>query len=352
MKGLRKVLTPFAPDQSGAESVLYGYGGIIVILDAGGCTGNICGFDEPRWSGRHSALFSAGLRDMDAIMGRDKLLIEKLAAITERIPASFAALIGTPVPAVIGTDFEALARMAGKATGLPVISLDTTGFRLCDEGAADAFLALFKAFTSEAAPQAGRVGVIGADPLDLAHVADADVFRCELAKEGYEHIAVYAIDDDLDDVCSAAQAEKNIVVAPSGLPAARWLLHTFGTPFEVRYPGGAHWLGNASVEGLSVLVVHQQVLADTLREELTARGVRAVVCASWFGMDDTLKSPSDRHLTEEEDFITLVAEGHFDCIVADDMLHRLCPDYAGLWLHVPEFSVSGQNPDVMWEQAQ
>ena len=48
MKGLRKCLTPFAPDQSGAVSVLYELGGIIVVVDAGGCTGNICGFDEPR----------------------------------------------------------------------------------------------------------------------------------------------------------------------------------------------------------------------------------------------------------------------------------------------------------------
>ena len=66
MRGLRKYLTPFAPDQSGAVSVLYEFGGIIVICDAGGCTGNICGFDEPRWFESKSALFSAGLRDMDA----------------------------------------------------------------------------------------------------------------------------------------------------------------------------------------------------------------------------------------------------------------------------------------------
>ena len=73
MRGLRKYLTPFAPDQSGAVSVLYEFGGIIVICDAGGCTGNICGFDEPRWFESKSALFSAGLRDMDAILGRDGL---------------------------------------------------------------------------------------------------------------------------------------------------------------------------------------------------------------------------------------------------------------------------------------
>ena len=68
MRGLRKYLTPFAPDQSGAVSVLYELGGLIAICDAGGCTGNVCGFDEPRWFEQKSALFSAGLRDMDAIL--------------------------------------------------------------------------------------------------------------------------------------------------------------------------------------------------------------------------------------------------------------------------------------------
>ena len=59
MKGLRKYLTPFAPDQSGAVSVLYELGGLTIIIDAGGCTGNVCGFDEPRWFDKRSAIFSA-----------------------------------------------------------------------------------------------------------------------------------------------------------------------------------------------------------------------------------------------------------------------------------------------------
>ena len=103
MRGLRKYLTPFAPDQSGAVSVLYEFGGIIAICDAGGCTGNICGFDEPRWFESKSALFSAGLRDMDAILGRDDKLVAKLADAVTKLDAKFAAIIGTPVPAVIGT---------------------------------------------------------------------------------------------------------------------------------------------------------------------------------------------------------------------------------------------------------
>ena len=78
MKGLRKYISPFSPDQSGAASVLFGYGGMLIIMDAGGCVGNVCGYDEPRWGGAKSAIFSAGLRDLDAILGRDELLIRKI----------------------------------------------------------------------------------------------------------------------------------------------------------------------------------------------------------------------------------------------------------------------------------
>ena len=49
MKKLLRHMSPLAPDDSGACGVLYEMGGITVICDAGGCAGNVCGFDEPRW---------------------------------------------------------------------------------------------------------------------------------------------------------------------------------------------------------------------------------------------------------------------------------------------------------------
>ena len=149
MKGLRKYLTPFAPDQSGAVSVLYELGGIIVICDAGGCTGNVCGFDEPRWFSRKSAVFSAGLRDMDAILGRDDRLVEKLTDAASKLEVSFAAVIGTPVPAVIGTDYRALERMSEKRIDLPILTVDTDGMELYDAGEEKAYLALFQKFAKE-----------------------------------------------------------------------------------------------------------------------------------------------------------------------------------------------------------
>ena len=114
MKDLLQYLSPFAPDLAGAVAVLFELDGLIVICDAGGCTGNICGFDEPRWFTHKSALFSAGLRDMDAILGRDRELAAKLTAAAQVSGRKFLAMIGSPVPAVIATDFGALKRMCRK----------------------------------------------------------------------------------------------------------------------------------------------------------------------------------------------------------------------------------------------
>ena len=51
---------------------------------------------------------------MDAILGRDDRLVEKIGKACEKLSADFIAVIGTPVPAVIGTDYRALSRMIEK----------------------------------------------------------------------------------------------------------------------------------------------------------------------------------------------------------------------------------------------
>ena len=138
MKGFLKYLSPFAPDNSGVVSALFEFGGLIAICDAGGCTGNVCGFDEPRWFTMKSAVFSTGMRDMDAILGRDNMLVDKIVSAQKTVKAPFVVLVGTPVPAVIATDFKALRRMAEKKTQVPVLTVESTGVNYYDKGAAKA----------------------------------------------------------------------------------------------------------------------------------------------------------------------------------------------------------------------
>ncbi len=58
-KGLGKYPSPFTPDQSGV-SVLFHYGGMPLIMDAGGCVGNICD-TMSRVGIRKEYIFSAAL---------------------------------------------------------------------------------------------------------------------------------------------------------------------------------------------------------------------------------------------------------------------------------------------------
>lgn len=344
MKGLRKYLTPFAPDQSGAVSVLYELGGILVICDAGGCTGNICGFDEPRWFTHKSAVFSAGLRDMDAILGRDDRLVAKLADAAGKVEASFAAIIGTPVPAVIGTDYRALERMGEKKMDLTILTVDTDGMELYDAGEEKAYLALFRTFAKEKLPvEKGRIGVIGATPQDFSDLKEAKRIRDRLKEQyGYQAFC-YGMGAGLEEVKKASAAEKNLVVSPSALAAAKYLEATYGTPYEIGYPTAKDKVADTDHSGKRVLIVHQQVLADAIREEIQSRWNPAeVTVASWFTLKKELKQDQDIALKEEDDYIELVNRGAWDVIYADVCMERMVPGFKGEFIDVPHFAVSGR----------
>lgn len=349
MKGLRLVLTPFAPDQSGATGVLYDMGGIIIICDAGGCAGNICGFDEPRWSNHRSAIFSAGLRDMDAILGRDDRLVEKLSMAAKDIEANFVAVIGTPVPAVIATDYKALERMAEKKTGLPVITVEANGMRTYDRGEEEAYLALFKKFVKDKDSinvKEKRVGVLGAVPMELGSVAEKDMIVNNLKAEGYEEVITYGFGATFEDVLRAGDASLNIAVSPAGIKTAKYLKDTYGTPYEIRMPLGRSIADGIDVKNKKVLVVHQQVYANAVRDKLLEKGALSVDVGSYFMMDKELSAEADVRLEEEDDFVVLTTNGKYDIIMADGILKPLIKDFGGDFVNLPHFALSGKQEVV------
>ncbi|HAD19253.1 MAG TPA: nitrogenase molybdenum-iron protein [Lachnospiraceae bacterium] len=354
MKGLHKIIFPFAPDQSGAVSVFYDLGGMIVICDAGGCAGNICGFDEPRWFQTKSAVFSAGLRDMDAILGRDDLMIRKMEDVAEKLDLEFAAVIGTPVPATIATDYQGIKRLAEKKIGLPVITVPTNGIRWYDEGAERAYLELFRTFAAD--PDTGKghasgaqdiiphsVGVIGATPLDLGGTAALERLKQALREQGAETVVCYGAGASVSDVRRAGRMEKNLVVAPSGLKAARYLQRQFGTPYTCGYPipETVSMPEPAALNGKRVLIVHQQIRANALREYLRAVSSASVDVASWFLLKPEGKQPGDFRLREEDQFRELMAGGTYDVVFADPSFRRAARGFQGVWVDLPHFAVSG-----------
>ena len=284
MRGLRKYLTPFAPDQSGAVSVLYELGGLIAICDAGGCTGNVCGFDEPRWFEQKSALFSAGLRDMDAILGRDDRLVEKLVDAASKLDVKFVAIIGTPVPAVIGTDYKALGRMCEKKLNMPVITIDTDGMELYDVGEEKAWLEIFRTFAEkemidkaserikpnlDIEKKQGKIGVLGLTPQDISDLqAPKKIREYYQEKEGKEAICY----------CMGENVGRMVY----GLDNAR----TAG-----------------EVDNNAVITV-----------------------ASWFMMKQELSEEGDISLREEDDYMELIKKEDYDIVFADPMMKRMTED--------------------------
>ena len=380
MKGLRKYLTPFAPDQSGAVSVLYELGGMLVICDAGGCTGNVCGFDEPRWFETRSAVFSAGLRDMDAILGRDDRLVAKLADAAEKLDVTFAAVIGTPVPAVIGTDYRALERMLAKKTELPVLTVNTDGMELYDRGEEKAYLALFGRFAGENVDvepgniektqtaescdgkrngknedvsvdieDRPRVGIIGMTPQDVSDLKAAEKIRKLYADQGLCAVC-YGMGDGLEEVRNASLAAKNVVVSPAALKAAQYLQKKFGTPYEIAYPLVSELVPEVNYQGKKILIVQQQVIANAVRKEIEKRTgeKEAITTATWFMRkeeiltDLNVDAVDDISLKEEDDFISLVEKEGYDVIFADPCMERMISGFEGVFIPLTHFAVSGK----------
>lgn len=396
MKGLRKYLSPFTPDQSGAVSVLFHYGGMLIIMDAGGCVGNICGYDEPRWDKKKSAIFSAALRDLDAILGRDELLIQKTKEALRDIDAKFVGLIGTPVPAVIATDYRALKRLMETDYDVPVVPVETNGIDMYDEGVSRAFLQILKNYLFEEGGSGARfiangslkqetlsvdeledlgkldkksaserVGVIGFTPLDTPGSGDYEDMVTALHEQGVDNPIIYGMNDTLEDVAAAAHVARNIVVSPGGVKPARWLRDKYGVQYEICYPLPQDRADEFSCkimghEPRKVLIVHQQVLANSLRDVLIGtsedKSLERVDVASWFMMSKEVRHENDTKLNEEEELMKLVDAEGYDIVIGDPLIKRALPGWKGTFLSLPHFAISASlysssSDEEYWQKA-
>ena len=237
--------------------------------------------------------------------------------------------------------------MAEKRTGLPAITVPTTGTRHYDLGASNAWLELFKTFAIEKlSVDPGTVGVLGTSPLDFPALDAGNFLSAALRKDGWKTVKCYGMGAGLDDVRAASAAAKNIVVSPAGLAAAKYLQKTFGTPYEVRCP----WLPQQVLDALPVLagkktlVIHQQFAANAVRDAILKHDAASqVTVASWFMMEPEFMRENDFHIESEEAFIESVANGGYDAVVCDSRLRVALPRTQSFnIIDFPHFAVSGR----------
>lgn len=243
MARLSLFLPPPAGDYSGAAGVLFGLDCLVVLVDAGCCTRNYTEYDEPRWARRRKTAFSAQLRTLEAVLGDEERIVEQTAEGVHELGVSCAALLGTPVPAVTGMNLPGIACDVEERAGVPALGIETCGFETYERGASRAFKALVSRFAhaseasatrDEAAPL--RVNVLGLTAQGFMGEADMQACLGWLQEAGLEIAFSTAGSYTLDDVAAAGQVDASVVVAWSGLDAARELRQRCGVPYVVGRP--------------------------------------------------------------------------------------------------------------------
>ena len=226
---------------------------------------------------------------------------------------------------------------------LPIMTVDTDGMELYDRGEEKAWMELFLVFAGEKEDVIpDRIGILGMTPQDISDLRAADRIRERFAAEGKTAVC-YGMGNGLEDVKAVSNVEKNIVVSPAALEAAKYLERTYGTPYEVGYPLVDELIRDMDYHGKKVLVVQQQVIGVAIREEILKQAPDAqVTVASWFMVKPHLRKEEDLHLRDEEDYIRLVEEGVFDVIYADRCMERMTPSFDGVFIDTIHFAVSGR----------
>ena len=332
MARLSLFLPPLAGDYSGAASTFFNLDCLVVIVDAGCCTRNYVEYDEPRWARQRKMSFSAQLRTVEAVLGDDARIVEQTVEAALELRPALVAIVGTPVPAITGMDLDGLARSVERACGIPAIGIETCGFETYEQGVARAFDALVVRFACGAARHAEgehpasahpRVNVLGISPHDFLDEAEVARLLGWLDAAGLEVVCAPGRPGDvLDDLARARTADASLVVAGTGLAAARRLEHAYGVPYLVERPwcaadaaavaarvaSGRMALGESRVAPVAgdapaaarptavqppVLLVGEPVAMASLRPHVeaalaTCGAARPVCCASLFAAEPVL----------------------------------------------------------------
>ena len=238
MKRLSMSLPPLAPDYSGACSALFNLDSTIVIHDASGCTGNYTCFDEPRWYGSRKPVYCSGLRKLDAVFGNEQALLDKITRAWAVQHSALIAMVGSPVPMVIGTDFEGLARDIEGRTGAPAFGFFTNGTQPYPVGAAAASIAVIDRFADKNPAKAkGSVNILGVTPLDMGR-ENLDALKAFVERQGYSINCCCAADWTMETLKRIGAAQFNLAVTQAGVEIARHLEQKFAAPWLAGIPVG------------------------------------------------------------------------------------------------------------------
>ena len=359
MKQTARIISTYSADVFGVCSALFELGGMVIMHDASGCNSTYTTHDEPRWYDMESMVYISGLTEMEAILGDDEKLIADIAAAAEDLKPKFIAVAGTPIPAMTGFDFHAVADLIEMRTGIPAFGFPTTGMNSYVKGASMAFEALVERFVEKEAEKTANpsANILGLTPLDFTVNGSDTAIADFLEEAGFAVLSRWAMGSTLEDLSKAGSAHVNLVVSSTGLAAAKKLKELFGTPYVVGVPMGAEFsalvrstLKTAAATGENQLpacslaegdtviigeVVTSLSLASAL-ELSTGKSIR-VLCPT--EVTEGILREKDIPVTCEEEIDEAVQNAA--CVIADPLFRPICPDGAR-FIRLPAENFSGR----------
>ena len=358
MNQISRIISTYSADTFGVCSALYELGGMTVMHDASGCNSTYTTHDEPRWYDMESMVFISALSEMEAILGDDEKLISDIVTAAGELSPKFIALAGTPIPAMTGFDFEAVAKVIELRTGIPTMGFATTGMNTYVHGASMAFAALAERFVEEAPKTADKsLNILGLTPLDHSVNGTDRSIAAFAESRGWRVLSRWAMGDTLENIRKSSAAHLNLVVSAAGLEAAKVLERRFGTPFVVAVPYGSEWADTvATAMGLTheiglgmqphseaiggdIVIIGEGITSLSLAgaiEMATDKGVR-IICTT--ECDPRYLRPKDSFCQYEAQ-IEAALQGA-SAVIADPLFKPLCPADAR-FVSLPAESFSGR----------
>lgn len=239
MRQVFRKIPVYTGDVSGVCSALFELGGMVVMHDPSGCNSTYNTHDEIRWYDHDSLIFISGLNDTDAILGSDDKLVRDITEAARIYSPAFIAIANSPIPYVIGMDFDAICRLIEDETGIPAFYISTNGMHDYTRGAGLAFLELARRFagkqreggafekktgrglsenregTDDSLKNSGgavvglqnsggedaaagdrriRVNLLGLTPLDFAASSTVNTLRAKIESAGFEIVSSWAME--------------------------------------------------------------------------------------------------------------------------------------------------------------
>ncbi|MCD8133279.1 MAG: nitrogenase component 1 [Clostridiales bacterium] len=285
MRQVTGLTSTYSSDEFGICSALYELGGMVVMHDASGCNSTYTTHDEPRWYDMDSMIYISAISETEAILGDDDKLIDDLIETARELHPKFIALVGAPIPYMIGTDLDAIAAVVSRRTGIRCFAFAANGMRDYTVGVSMALERIVREYAvrepeihsaqiyRQPDRQSNRaekvygsrdseeaigikeekktdvgddgcvVNIIGATPLDFSLNGSVASIQKWITDRGMTNGVCLSMGCSLEEVRMAGQAQVNLVVSAGGLAAAKTLRERFGTPYVAGVPVGERFSG-------------------------------------------------------------------------------------------------------------